>query len=84
MPGSTAAFSPRRAASRSALRKTGWTLTSACASSSRSPLVGVNYDFSKTFAGKFGYRYLSVDYDKNGFLYDMTNSGFYLGLGIRF
>jgi opacity protein-like surface antigen len=47
-------------------------------------LVGANYDFSKTFAAKFGYRYLSVDYEKNGFVYDMANSGLYLGLGIRF
>jgi len=47
-------------------------------------LVGVNYEFSKTFAGKFGYRYISVDYDKDGFLYDMANSGLYLGVGIRF
>lgn len=47
-------------------------------------LVGINYDLSKTFAAKFGYRYLDVDYDKNGFVYDMANSGLYLGLGIRF
>ena len=46
--------------------------------------VGVNYEFSRTFAAKFGYRYLAVDYDKNGFVYDMANSGVYLGLGIRF
>jgi len=47
-------------------------------------LVGVNYEFSKTFAAKLGYRYISVDYDKDGFVYDMANSGLYLGLGIRF
>lgn len=47
-------------------------------------LVGVNYEFSKTFSAKFGYRYLAVDYDKSGFVYDMANSGLYLGLGIRF
>lgn len=47
-------------------------------------VVGANYEFSKTFAAKFGYRYLSVDYDKDGFVYDMANSGLYLGLGIRF
>jgi len=47
-------------------------------------LVGVNYDVSKTFAAKFGYRYLAVDYDKDGFTYDVANSGIYLGLGIRF
>jgi opacity protein-like surface antigen len=47
-------------------------------------LVGAIYEFSKTFAAKFGYRYLAVDYDKDGFIYDMANSGLYLGLGIRF
>jgi opacity protein-like surface antigen len=47
-------------------------------------LLGLNYEFSKTFAAKFGYRYLSVDYDKNDFVYDMADSGLYLGLGIRF
>jgi opacity protein-like surface antigen len=47
-------------------------------------LVGANYELSKTFAAKFGYRYLGVDYDKDGFVYDMGNSGLYLGLGIRF
>ena len=47
-------------------------------------ILGANYEFSKTFAAKFGYRYLSVDYDKDGFVYDMANSGLYLGLGIRF
>jgi opacity protein-like surface antigen len=46
--------------------------------------LGVNYEFSKTFAGKIGYRYISVDYDKDGFRYDMANSGLYLGVGIRF
>lgn len=46
--------------------------------------VGVNVDFSKTFSGKVGYRYISVDYDKDGFRYDMANSGLYLGVGIRF
>jgi len=47
-------------------------------------LAGVNYEFSKAIAGKFGYRYLYVDYDKDGFRYDMANSGLYLGAGIRF
>jgi opacity protein-like surface antigen len=47
-------------------------------------LAGVNYDFSKTVSGKLGYRYLSVDYDKSGFLYDMDSYGLYAGIGIRF
>jgi opacity protein-like surface antigen len=46
--------------------------------------LGVNYEFSKTVSGKFGYRQLKWDYDKNGFLYDMKDEGVYLGVGIRF
>lgn len=46
--------------------------------------LGAAYDFSKTISGKFGYRYLSVDYDKGGFFYNMKTQGVYLGLGIRF
>ena len=44
----------------------------------------MSYDFSKTVSGKFGYRYLSVDYDKSGFLYDMDTYGLFAGVGIRF
>ena len=47
-------------------------------------LLGVNYEFSKTIVGKAGYRMLGVDYDKNGFAYDMFYSGLYLGAGFRF
>ena len=46
--------------------------------------AGINYEFSRTVVGKFGYRYMSVDYDNDGFRYDMANSGLYLGAGIRF
>jgi opacity protein-like surface antigen len=46
--------------------------------------AGVNYEFSKSIVDKFAYRYLYVDYDKDGFRYDMENSGVYLGAGIRF
>ena len=46
--------------------------------------VGVNYDFSKTVSAKFGYRYMDVDYDKSGFIYDMRIDGLFLGVGIRF
>lgn len=46
--------------------------------------AGVNYEFSKTFVAKFGYRYLRVDYDKDNTLYEMRNDGLYLGAGIRF
>src|SRR5512136_2648614 len=46
-------------------------------------IAGVTYDFSKTVSGKLGYRYLSIDYDTEGFLYDMDQGGFYLGVGFR-
>jgi opacity protein-like surface antigen len=47
-------------------------------------LLGVEYEFSKTIAAKAGYRYIDVDYDKDGFAFDMAYSGLYFGLGIRF
>lgn len=40
--------------------------------------MGLNYDFSRIVAGKFGYRYISVDCDKNGILYEMQNHGAYV------
>ncbi|RPJ45145.1 MAG: hypothetical protein EHM16_13570 [Betaproteobacteria bacterium] len=46
--------------------------------------AGANYNFSKSVSGIVGYRILYADYDKSGFLYDMKNSGFYAGVGIRF
>jgi len=46
-------------------------------------VVGANYVFSPKLTGKLGYRYVSVDYDKNDFQYDMANAGIFLGLGIR-
>ena len=47
-------------------------------------MLGVNYEFSPTVVGKAGYRMLGVDYDRNGFAYDMFYSGLYLGAGFRF
>ena len=47
-------------------------------------IAGISYGFSKSISGKFGYRYLSVDYDKHGFLYDMDTYGLYAGIGFRF
>jgi hypothetical protein len=46
--------------------------------------AGGEYAFSKTAALKFGYRELHIDYDKDGFLYDMKLRGAYVGVGIRF
>lgn len=47
-------------------------------------LAGASYRFSKSLSGKFGYRYLKVDYRKDQFVYDMATKGLYLGLGIGF
>jgi hypothetical protein len=46
-------------------------------------IAGIDYEISKTFSAKGGYRILKVDYDR-GAVYDMKTSGVYLGLGIRF
>lgn len=45
---------------------------------------GVNYQFSQRFSGKFGYRHLHMNIDKNTLDFDMAISGFYAGVGIRF
>lgn len=47
-------------------------------------IAGVNWQFSKTLAAKAGYRYFYQDYKNNGFVWDMTAHGAYLGLGIGF
>lgn len=46
--------------------------------------VGFEYAWSKSVSAKFGYRYLMVDYDDDGFRYDMANDGMYAGVGMRF
>ena len=45
---------------------------------------GVNWEFKKDFTAKVGYRYLNWDYENDGSVWDMTASGPYLRLGIRF
>jgi hypothetical protein len=45
---------------------------------------GVNWEFKKDFTAKAGYRYLSWDYENDGTVWDMSASGPYLGLGIKF
>ncbi|MGE5789859.1 MAG: hypothetical protein ACM33C_03240 [Syntrophaceae bacterium] len=47
-------------------------------------LAGVNWQFSKIVSAKVGYRYLYQDYENNGFIWDMTAQGFYVGAGFRF
>jgi opacity protein-like surface antigen len=46
--------------------------------------LGADYALSKTTSASFGYRYFSVDYDDDGFRYDMKNDGLYLGMTFRF
>ena len=46
--------------------------------------AGFEYRFSQKYAMKFGYRVLDVDYDKDGYVYDVKTDGVYLGMGIRF
>lgn len=45
---------------------------------------GLNWEFRKDFVAKVGYRYMYWDYESGGNVWDMSASGPYLGLGIRF
>ena len=47
-------------------------------------LAGGSYSFEKLVSLKFGYRYLSIDYDHSDFKYDMDMAGPYFGVGFRF
>ena len=47
-------------------------------------VAGVNYAASKDLSWKAGYRYLSVDYSKDAFVYDVGYAGPYLAVGLRF
>lgn len=47
-------------------------------------MAGANWEFSKGYTAKAGYRLLDWDYEENGIVWDMTASGPYLGLGILF
>jgi hypothetical protein len=44
----------------------------------------VGYRFNDRISGIVGYRHLSVDYSKDGFLFDTTLSGIVAGVGIGF
>ena len=46
--------------------------------------LNLGYQWTKGFATTIGYRYLDVDYEKNGFLYDVAQDGLILGLSWRF
>lgn len=47
-------------------------------------LVGLRYAWSDTLTPTFGYRTMTVDYDHDGFRYDVRNDGLYAGISIRF
>lgn len=47
-------------------------------------IAGANWEFNKGYTAKLGYRLLDWDYEEDGTVWDMTASGPYLGLGIRF
>jgi hypothetical protein len=47
-------------------------------------IAGVNWQVSKTFTAKAGYRYFYQDYENDGFVWNMASHGLYLGLGIGF
>jgi hypothetical protein len=44
--------------------------------------VGVN--FTRNISAELGYRYMYVDYDRNGFLYDVSTFGVFSSLGVKF
>lgn len=46
--------------------------------------VNLGYQWTKTFSTLLGYRYMDVDYEKDDFLYDITQHGPVLGLSWRF
>jgi hypothetical protein len=47
-------------------------------------IAGANWQLSKTFSAKAGYRYFYQDYENDGFVWDMAAYGAYLGLGVAF
>ena len=46
--------------------------------------ANIGYQWTRTFSTILGYRYLSVDYEKDEFLYDIDQQGPILGLSWRF
>lgn len=46
--------------------------------------AAANYNFNERMSLVLGYRYLSVDYDNNGFLYDISQNGPVFGAQFRF
>jgi len=46
--------------------------------------LNLGYQWTKGFSTTLGYRYVDVDYEDDGFLYDVAQSGPVLGLSWRF
>jgi opacity protein-like surface antigen len=46
--------------------------------------LGAQWRISDGVTAKLGYRVLRTRYDKPGFVYDLTSSGVYAGMGLRF
>jgi hypothetical protein len=44
---------------------------------------GIGYRFNDRFLGQIGYRHISVDYENDGFIWDVEMSGPIIGLTIR-
>ena len=47
-------------------------------------IAGADWEFKKDYLARFGYRYLSWDYENGGTKWDVAASGPYIGLGIKF
>lgn len=54
------------------------------ADSEWSALAGATYQFTDAFGASFGWRHLEVDYDEDGVLFDVRQSGPVLGATFRF
>jgi len=44
----------------------------------------IAYNFTKSIAAKIGYRIISMDYEKQNFLYKIKTEGFFTGVSIKF
>ena len=47
-------------------------------------ILCLRYQWTQGFATTVGYRYLDVDYEKGGFMYDIAQDGMTIGLPRRF
>jgi hypothetical protein len=47
-------------------------------------LGSIRYMFNDTFGLDLGYRYMSIDFKENGFIYDVSMHGVTIGLGLVF